>query len=53
MRCIAAPIFNGNGEAVAAVSISTAAIYLPEERIPEVSRWVVETAEGIGRELGA
>ncbi|MCS7059293.1 MAG: IclR family transcriptional regulator [Meiothermus sp.] len=53
VRCIAAPIFNGNGEAVAAVSISTAAVYLPEERIPEVARWVVETAKGVSRELGA
>lgn len=52
VRCVAAPIFNGNGEPVAAVSISTAALYLPEERIPEVAQQVIETAKRISRELG-
>jgi len=53
VRCIAAAIFNGNSEPVAAVSISTAALYLAEERIPEVARLVVATAECISKELGA
>ncbi len=53
VRCVAAPILNGNGEAVAALSVSTAAVYLGEERIPEVAHLVRETAERISRELGA
>lgn len=50
---MAAPILNGRGEPVAAVSVSTAALYLDEARIPEVAAQVVETARRISRELGA
>lgn len=53
VRCVAAPILNGRGEPVAAVSVSTAALYLDEARIPEVAAQVVETARRISRELGA
>lgn len=52
VRCVAAPILNGRGEPVAAVSVSTAAIYLDEERLPEVAAEVVRTAQRISRELG-
>jgi DNA-binding IclR family transcriptional regulator len=37
---------------VAAVSVSTAAIYLDEERLSEVAAEVVRTAQRISRELG-
>ncbi|GAA5334495.1 MULTISPECIES: IclR family transcriptional regulator [Thermus] len=53
VRCVAAPILNGQGEPVAAVSVSTAAIYLDEDRIPEVAEKVREAARRISRELGA
>ncbi|WP_235283805.1 MULTISPECIES: IclR family transcriptional regulator [Thermus] len=52
VRCVAAPILNGRGEPVAAVSVSTAAIYLDEERLSEVAAEVVRTAQRISRELG-
>lgn len=52
VRCVAAPILNGQGEPVAAVSVSTAALYLDEARIPEVARLVQEAARRISRELG-
>ncbi len=52
VRCVAAPIFDVRGEVVAAVSVSTAAIYLDEARIPEVGQLVLEAANAISRELG-
>lgn len=52
VRCVAAPILDARGEVVAAVSVSTAAIYLDETRIPEVARQVQEAAQRISRELG-
>lgn len=53
VRCVAAPILNGRGEPVAAVSVSTAALYLDEARIPEVAERVKEVARRISQELGA
>lgn len=53
VRCVAAPILNVQGEPVAAVSVSTASIYLDEHRIPEVAEAVQETARRISLELGA
>ncbi len=44
MRCIAAPIFNFYGEAVAGISISGPSIRLPLERIDEVSTIVMTKA---------
>ncbi len=52
VRCVAAPIFDGSGKVVAAVSISSASVYLPEERIPLVGELVKEAAQRISRELG-
>lgn len=50
---MAAPILNGRGEPVAAVSVSTAALYLDEARIPEVAEQVKKVAQRISQELGA
>lgn len=52
VRCVAAPIFDGSGKVVAAVSISSASVYLPEERIPQVADLVKEAAQRISCELG-
>ncbi|WCM40345.1 helix-turn-helix domain-containing protein [Thermus antranikianii] len=53
VRCVAAPIFNGRGEPVAAVSVSTASIYLDDTRVPEVAHMVQQVAQAISRELGS
>ncbi len=52
VRCVAAPIWGAKGEPVAAVSISTATIYLDENRIAPVALTVRQVAEAISRELG-
>jgi DNA-binding IclR family transcriptional regulator len=52
VRCVAAPIFDGSGKVVAAVSVSSASVYLPGERIPQVADLVKEAARRISRELG-
>ncbi|MBS1251450.1 MAG: Transcriptional regulator KdgR [Anaerolineales bacterium] len=52
IRCIAAPIRDGSGQGVAAVSISTAHIHLEEERIEKLMPLVQEAARRISRELG-
>lgn len=52
IRCIAAPIRDGSGRGVAAVSISSAVIYMDNDRIAESIPWVVETAQRISRDLG-
>jgi len=52
IRCIGAPIWDGGGRCVAAISVSTATIYMPEERIQELAPLVIETANAISRELG-
>ncbi len=44
MRCIAAPIFNFHGEAIAGISISGPSIRLPLKRIDEVSTIVMAKA---------
>jgi DNA-binding IclR family transcriptional regulator len=53
VRCVAAPVWDGQGKVVAAVSLSTAAVYLDEERIQEVVPLVQEAARRVSRELGA
>lgn len=52
IRCVAAPVRDGAGRGVAAVSISSAVIYLTDERIRELIPLVQETARRISRELG-
>ncbi len=52
IRCIAAPIHDASGERVAAVSISSAAIYLDERRIEALIPLVKEAARRVSEELG-
>ncbi|MDA7426794.1 HTH-type transcriptional regulator BhcR [Thalassococcus lentus] len=52
MRCVAAPIFDMHGEAVAGLSISGPSARLPDDQLPELGRYVAaaarEVTEGIG-----
>jgi len=52
IRCVAAPVRDGAGRGVAAISISSAVIYLTDERIQELIPLVQATAREISRELG-
>lgn len=52
MRCIAAPIFNEYGEAVAGISVSGPAVRMPDERVGEVGPQVARAAERITASIG-
>ncbi len=52
IRCIAAPIRDVAGKIVAAISVSSAAQYMGDERMQSLARNVVETARRISAELG-
>ncbi len=52
IRCIAAPIRDAAGQGVAAVSLSSAVLYLTDERLQELIPLVQATARQISRELG-
>lgn len=47
MRCIAAPVFNEHGEAVAGLSVSGPAVRLPYERIEELGPKVRDAADAL------
>lgn len=51
-RCIASPIYNYLGTAIAAVSVSGDVTQIPEERILIIAREVKKTAEMISRRMG-
>lgn len=53
MRCIAAPIVNFYGEAVAGISISGPTNRLTAERIPRIGNLVCNAAQDLSRGLGA
>jgi IclR family transcriptional regulator, acetate operon repressor len=53
LRCIAAPIFDETGEAVAAISASGPMARIVEERIAPLGALVLETARRISSEMGA
>jgi IclR family transcriptional regulator, acetate operon repressor len=53
MRCVAAPIRNLYGEAVAGISVSGPTHRLPSERIGEIGALVRDAAETVSRGLGA
>ncbi|WP_299351168.1 HTH-type transcriptional regulator BhcR [uncultured Shimia sp.] len=53
MRCVAAPIVNFYGEAVAGISVSGPVSRLTTDRIPEVAALVSEAAQELSRGLGA
>jgi DNA-binding IclR family transcriptional regulator len=52
VRCVAAPIRDAGGAIIAAVSVASAAQYMPLERMPELRPQVMATATAISRELG-
>lgn len=53
MRCVAASILNGYGEAVAGVSVSGPTIRMPDKRVREIGQLVSEAADEISRQLGS
>ena len=53
MRCVAAPVFDASGEAVAGVSISGPAARLPDDVLDGIGARVKAAADAIGKRLGA
>ena len=53
LRCIAAPIFDETGEAVAAVSVSGPIVRIGKARAAELSEMVIAAARAISAEIGA
>ena len=52
MRCIAAPIHDVTGSAIAGISISGPTVRLPDDLLPELSSKVVQAADEITRLMG-
>lgn len=52
LKCIAAPVFDHSGNAIAAISIAGAAFRLNAGRIPSLSRAVMYAAACLSRSLG-
>jgi IclR family transcriptional regulator, KDG regulon repressor len=52
VRCVAAPVRNGLGRAIAAVSLSGPSVRLLPERISDLAQDVRATAESVSRDLG-
>ncbi|MBV2358342.1 IclR family transcriptional regulator [Thalassococcus sp. CAU 1522] len=52
MRCIAAAIFDHNGEAVAGLSVSGPAARLPDQALPEIGARVAAAARELTQNLG-
>ena len=52
MRCVAAPIFDMNGEAVAGISISGPSSRLPDDALPQLGARVVRAAEAVTYGIG-
>lgn len=52
IRCVAAPIRDAAGKIVGAISVSTAAQYMSDDRMGTLSDDVRHTADAISRELG-
>ena len=53
IRCVAAPVRDATGRIVAAISVSSAAQYMDDERMAQLSADVRAAADRIGAELGA
>lgn len=53
MRCVASPVFDAHGEAVAGLSISAPSTRLPVEEVPTVARIVMDGAARLSAALGA
>ena len=52
VRAVAAPIFNGQGEVKAALSIPAPASRIPDERIPSLSSSIIRAADSVTIRLG-
>lgn len=52
IHCVACPVFDGSGRGVAAISVTSAAQFLPLPRMNEVLPLVLEASAAISRELG-
>jgi DNA-binding IclR family transcriptional regulator len=52
IRCVGAPVRDEMGAIVGAISVSSVAQYMADERMEELSVIVKQTAEQISRELG-
>ena len=52
IRCVAAPIRDVEGRIVAAISVSSAAQYMSDQRMQTLTKDVVETARRISEDLG-
>lgn len=52
IRCVAAPIRNAAGDIVAAISVSSAAQYMADDRLQALSADVRATADAISRDMG-
>jgi DNA-binding IclR family transcriptional regulator len=52
IRCVAAPIRDVEGRIIAAISVSSAAQYMSDQRMQTLTKDVVETARRISEDLG-
>jgi len=52
IRCVAAPIRDASGRIVAAISVSSAAQYMADDRMESLTAQVCATATAISRDLG-
>jgi IclR family acetate operon transcriptional repressor len=52
LRCIAAPVYNQQGEAFCAISVSGLAQRLSADRVPTVGKLIAETAHALTAALG-
>lgn len=52
IRCVAAPIRDGSGKIIAAISISATSPYMPKERMKALTSVMSQTALQISRKLG-
>ena len=53
MRCVAAPIFDVHGEAVAGISVSGPSSRIPQDAIPDLGAEVIAAAREVSAGLGA
>lgn len=53
MRCVAAPILNSYGEAIAGISVSGPTSRMSEDRIEEIATLVATAAQEVSRGMGA
>lgn len=52
IRCVAAPVRGVDGQVIAAISVSSAAQYMSDTRMAELTGTVMEAANAISRDLG-